>query len=83
MSEGMICRSPGGAPMRAMLGMADVLLASPDRRIICDRLVEGHRSDPVGRCEHPVHAGRPERHPCPLVRLVQLVDGLAGAGETS
>lgn len=82
MFEGAICRSSGGVPLRAMLGMAEVLLASPDRRLICDRLEEGHRADPVGRCEHPVHADRPERHPCPLVRLVRLVDGLGRAGET-
>ncbi|MEU9821219.1 hypothetical protein ACIGG9_12835 [Pseudonocardia alni] len=82
MSEGMICRSSGGVPLRAMLGMAEVLMASPDRRLICDRLAEGHRADPAGRCEHPVHADRPERHPCSLVRLVRLVDGLGRAVET-
>lgn len=83
MSEAMICRSSGRVRLRAMLDMADVLLASPDRRLICDRLAEGHRADPAGRCEHPVHADRPERHPCSLVRLVRLVDGLGRAVETS
>ncbi|MEJ8278146.1 hypothetical protein [Pseudonocardia spirodelae] len=63
--------------------MADLLLASPDRGPICDRLALGHRPDAAGVCGHPAHADLPERHPCSLVRLVTLVERLGRARDAA
>ncbi|MER5674823.1 hypothetical protein [Pseudonocardia alni] len=73
----------GEVPSPAMVRMTDTLLASPDRLLICERLRAGHVPGPGEWCTHPAHVGRPEHHPCPIVRLMNLVEGLAGRGHAA
>lgn len=47
----------------------------PGKAELLDRLRSGHRPDAYGWCDYPGHAHRWERHPCPILQLVDLVEG--------
>ncbi|NMH98597.1 hypothetical protein [Pseudonocardia acidicola] len=50
------------------------LAARTDKLDMLGRLRRGHQPDRHGWCEHPEHAHRWERHPCPVLRLADLVE---------
>ena len=53
------------------------LAASPDCDALVNRLREGHLVDARVWCTHSSHAHRWEPHPCPILRLVALVESIA------
>jgi hypothetical protein len=53
------------------------LAANPDCSALVNRLREGHLADPRGGAPTPATPHRWEPHPCPILRLVALVESIA------
>jgi hypothetical protein len=58
------------------------LAATPGRAALLVRLRIGHGPDEYGWCNHPWHAHHWEKHPCPALRLAQLVERAGGHEQT-
>lgn len=56
------------------------LSRSPGRSDLLERLLRGHTPDEQGWCRHLTHGHQWEQHPCPVVRMVELVDDAAPHG---
>lgn len=48
---------------------------NPRAQEMLQRLRQDHAPDRHGRCTHPTHAYRWERHPCATLRLADVVEG--------
>lgn len=71
---------------RSVVSASDVVFASfvrelaagPQTAGLLVRLRLGHTVDEHGWCTHVGHTHHWERHPCPMLRLADLVEGVNG-----